>query len=63
MSRGVLLQDAFEGLATIDAYLDPLRRSELLEQLHADAGRELGRRSALNTSPRTGAAPRSSLRR
>ncbi|OGO37231.1 MAG: methionine synthase, partial [Chloroflexi bacterium RBG_16_57_11] len=36
-------KDAFEGLATIDAYLDPQRRSELLERLYADAGRELGR--------------------
>jgi 5-methyltetrahydrofolate--homocysteine methyltransferase len=36
-------KDAFEGLATIDAYLDPLRRPELLERLYAEAGRELGR--------------------
>jgi 5-methyltetrahydrofolate--homocysteine methyltransferase len=36
-------KDAFEGLATIDAYQDPQRRGELLERLFADADREMGR--------------------
>jgi 5-methyltetrahydrofolate--homocysteine methyltransferase len=36
-------KDAFEGLSTIDAYLDPHRRPALLEQLFTDAGREMGR--------------------
>jgi 5-methyltetrahydrofolate--homocysteine methyltransferase len=40
-------KDAFEGLSTIDAYLDPQRRPALLEQLFAEAGREMGREMAV----------------
>jgi 5-methyltetrahydrofolate--homocysteine methyltransferase len=37
-------KDAFEGLATIDALLDPQQQPALLERLHADANRELDRK-------------------
>ncbi len=40
-------KDAFEGLATIDAYLNPERREELLKQVFAEAEREVGREIGL----------------
>ena len=52
-------KDAFEGLATIDAYLDPQRRPELLERLFADAGRELGREVGAKPADQSGRALRS----
>jgi 5-methyltetrahydrofolate--homocysteine methyltransferase len=52
-------KDAFEGLATIDAYLDLQRRPALLEQLFADAGRELGRE--VGVKPAAQAPARSSI--
>lgn len=36
-------KDAFEGLATVDALVDPGQKGALLERLHRDAERELGR--------------------
>lgn len=36
-------KDAFEGLSTIDALVTPEKRRELIENLLADAGREIGR--------------------
>jgi len=35
-------KDAFEGLATMDALGDPRQREALLNQLYAEAARELG---------------------
>ncbi len=37
-------KDAFEGLATMDALIDPPQRSALLDRLQADAARELDRK-------------------
>ncbi len=37
-------KDAFEGLSTMDALIDPQQRPALLERLHADAARELDRK-------------------
>jgi 5-methyltetrahydrofolate--homocysteine methyltransferase len=36
-------KDAFEGLATVDALVDPGQKDGLLDRLHRDAERELGR--------------------
>lgn len=40
-------KDAFEGLATMDAYLDPQQRPALLERLFAEAEREMARETAV----------------
>lgn len=45
-------KDAFEGLATIDALSDPGQRQKLLERLHRDAERELGRAASQRRSPK-----------
>jgi 5-methyltetrahydrofolate--homocysteine methyltransferase len=54
-------KDAFEGLATIDAYLDPQRRSELLSGLFTDARREMekeaGARPVSQAPARSGVMP------
>ena len=46
-------KDAFEGLATMDALVDPAQKGALLSRLHQDAQRELGRTPAAR-SPRPG---------
>jgi 5-methyltetrahydrofolate--homocysteine methyltransferase len=47
-------KDAFEGLATMDALVDPQQRQPILERLQVEAGRELGR----EVSHRSYSAPR-----
>jgi 5-methyltetrahydrofolate--homocysteine methyltransferase len=39
-------KDAFEGLSTVDALVDPQKKGALLERLHRDAEREMGRTPA-----------------
>jgi 5-methyltetrahydrofolate--homocysteine methyltransferase len=52
-------KDAFEGLETMDALIDPSRRSDLLERTRREAEHELGRASQRTEAP---AAGRSSVR-
>jgi 5-methyltetrahydrofolate--homocysteine methyltransferase len=52
-------KDAFEGLAAIDAYLDPGQRPALLERLFAEAAHEMGRELAVK--PATPERVRSSV--
>jgi 5-methyltetrahydrofolate--homocysteine methyltransferase len=49
-------KDAFEGLATVDALVDPGQKDGLLDRLHRDAEREMGRA----TTPRRPAPGRRS---
>jgi 5-methyltetrahydrofolate--homocysteine methyltransferase len=43
-------KDAFEGLATMDALVDPLRRDDLLARLRLEAGREMQRSASQRRS-------------
>ena len=56
-------KDAFEGLATMDALIDPQQRPVLLEDLRQNAERELGRAvSAENKTNKNGLSMRSAVR-
>jgi len=54
-------KDAFEGLETMDALLDPQRREELLDRIRREADMELGRARAeippTRPRPRSGVVP------
>ncbi|MFM8322711.1 MAG: methionine synthase [Chloroflexota bacterium] len=52
-------KDAFEGLSTMDALIDPQARGPLLEKLNQEAARELGRE--LHPRTESGAIPRSQV--
>jgi 5-methyltetrahydrofolate--homocysteine methyltransferase len=52
-------KDAFEGLSTMDALLDPLRREELVRRVQKEAALELGR--AVKSTATTLAAARSQV--
>nr|BAL56869.1 methionine synthase [uncultured Chloroflexota bacterium] len=51
-------KDAFEGLETMDALIDPQQRERLLERILREAEMELGRATA---TPSTAARPRSAI--
>lgn len=50
-------KDAFEGLAVMDALVDPAKKETLLDKVREDAGREAGRAVGQKTTGRSRALP------